>query len=126
DGVLLPVQAAAPGIPILVHRDSLKNPAGPAGTHWGDATVEEAARIAAVLQPHQDRLHVTALGLRGSEWGMAHGPGRRILWGRPPGRELPQEATAEQKLDWLLGHGRRDGNQDGPQDMDVRGVKPQP
>jgi hypothetical protein len=116
DGVLLPVRAAAPGLPILVRRESLKSPAGLPGTPWGDATVAAAARIAAVLQPHEDRLRVTALEPRGSEWVLTTARGR-ILWGRPPGQELAEEATAEQKRDWLLGHSRQDG------DLDVRVAK---
>jgi hypothetical protein len=123
DGVLLPVRAAATGIPILVHRESLNNPAGPAGTHWGDATVEAAARIAAVLRPHEDRLHVTALQLRGSDWVLTTARGDRILWGRPPGRELPEEATAEQKLEWLLRPSRRSGGLGRPSEQDVRVAK---
>jgi hypothetical protein len=44
-GVLLPPAAATDGLP--VYRGKAAPPHGPAGTPWGDAAVEEAARAAA-------------------------------------------------------------------------------
>jgi hypothetical protein len=123
EGVLLPVRAAAPGVPTLLHHDGLKMPAGPAGTHWGDGTVESAARIAGVLQGHEHSLRVTAVQLRGDDWVLTTARGNRILWGRPPGRELPEEATARQKVELLLDYCRRHGglgSPEGPYEHDVR------
>src|SRR5262245_24017212 len=48
NGVLLPAGASADGLPEL--RGIVPPPTGPAGTPWGDATVEAAARTAAWLQ----------------------------------------------------------------------------
>jgi hypothetical protein len=44
EGVLLPKEAPAEGLPVFA--DKAPPPAGPAGTRWGDARVEEAARKA--------------------------------------------------------------------------------
>ena len=45
DGILLPVSASAAGL--TVFEGTAAPPAGPAGTPWGDPTVEAAARKAA-------------------------------------------------------------------------------
>jgi cell division septal protein FtsQ len=44
DGVLLPKEAPAGGLPVF--KGSAPRPTGPAGTRWGDAAVERAAREA--------------------------------------------------------------------------------
>jgi hypothetical protein len=44
-GVLLPATAGTRGLPVYV--GSAPRPAGPAGTRWGDKTVEASARAAA-------------------------------------------------------------------------------
>lgn len=44
EGILLPKAAPARGLPVF--RGSVRGPAGPAGTRWGDAAIEEAARKA--------------------------------------------------------------------------------
>jgi hypothetical protein len=53
-GVLLPVEAPLGGL--LAFRGTAAEPKGPAGTPWGDATIEGAATAAAALAPFQDRL----------------------------------------------------------------------
>ncbi len=45
EGVLLPSKAPTAGLPVF--EGQAPPPAGPAGTRWGDAAVEEAARAAA-------------------------------------------------------------------------------
>ena len=45
DGILLPISASAAGL--TVFEGTAAPPAGPAGTRWGDPTVEAAARKAA-------------------------------------------------------------------------------
>jgi hypothetical protein len=102
EGVLLPKRATWSGIPTLELHTRIKPPAGPAGTHWGDPNVEAAARVAAVLYPHRDRIDLTGLELRNGEWVLHTRSGSSVLWGQPPGRELPGEATAEQKVARLL------------------------
>jgi hypothetical protein len=44
EGILLPKDALADGLPVF--QGSAPRPAGPAGTRWGDAAVEKAAREA--------------------------------------------------------------------------------
>jgi hypothetical protein len=53
-GVLLPTEAPLAGL--LAFRGSSAEPKGPAGTPWGDETIEGAARAAAALAPFRDRL----------------------------------------------------------------------
>jgi hypothetical protein len=100
-GVLLPVKATRKGLPIL--NASVKLPAGPAGTYWGDVRVAAAAAAAALLAPHHDRL-----GLADADWEIeGEGlilarPDVRIIWGRGPGREHRGEAPADEKIRRLL------------------------
>jgi hypothetical protein len=48
EGILLPRDAPSAGLPI---HEAASPPAGPAGTRWGDAALEAAARRAAGLMP---------------------------------------------------------------------------
>jgi hypothetical protein len=119
-GILLRGSIEAKNLP---HFDAATAPSGPAGTPWGDAAVEAAARTAGFLRPYQDQLQVQVIEggtddliLRGRFAG-------RILWGRPPGAELPGEASAAQKVQRLLDfrslHGGL-GSQEKPCEHDVR------
>ena len=56
-GVLLPSGTSTHGL--IAFRGTTPSPKGPAGAPWGDPLVEAAARIAALLVPFQDRLHLT-------------------------------------------------------------------
>jgi hypothetical protein len=111
-GILLPVAAAHPALPVLA--GEVPPPPGRPGTPWGDTRVGAAAAVAALLQPHLERLglegcsaEVTGDGVTLSQ------PRLRILWGAPPGREQPGEAAAEAKvrrlLDFQAGHGQLGG-----------------
>jgi hypothetical protein len=103
-GVLLPRGAGTSQLPVLAGR--IRPPAGRAGTPWGDARVEAAARTAGYLHPHQDRLALT--DYRASDDNLILlAPAVRILWGRPPGSEEPGEATAAVKLQRLLDYHTR-------------------
>lgn len=104
-GVLLPREALNARLPIL--RGVRKPPAGAAGTAWGDHDVDAAARTVAHLRsqrdlPKLDDLEVTADGvvLHVVGIGKAARP-VRVLWGRAPGSELPDEARADVKLQRL-------------------------
>jgi hypothetical protein len=98
-GVLLPRGASTARLPVLTGR--VRPPSGQAGTPWGDPRVEEAARTAGLLHPHQDRLGLT--DYRASDENLIlMAPGVRILWGRAPGAEKPGEAPAAVKLQRLL------------------------
>jgi len=46
NGILLPATASTDGLP--VYSGKAPPPAGPAGTRWGDKTVESSARAAAL------------------------------------------------------------------------------
>jgi hypothetical protein len=100
-GILLPESPVPPHLPVLLM--AAANPTGPTGSHWGDARVSAAARTAAFLQSHLDRLH-----LEGSCIEIIEGeivflkPGLRIVWGHAPGQEKDDEAPAQVKLRRLL------------------------
>jgi hypothetical protein len=106
-GVLLPVQATRAGLPIL--NTAVGLPAGPAGTPWGDARVVAAARAAAFLEAERE-----SLGLADADWEVEGDslvlarPQLRILWGRAPGQDNRDEASAAVKLqrlrDYAVGH----------------------
>jgi hypothetical protein len=126
EGILLPTRATWPCIPIVETHESIKSPAGPAGTHWGDPTVEAAARIAGVLYAHKDDVQLMWMELKDGEWVLHTLPGNDILWGRPPGRELPDETPASRKVELLLDYCKRHGelgSPDGPYQHDVRSPK---
>jgi hypothetical protein len=123
EGILLPKRATGSGIPTLSSRHGIQPPAGPAGTHWGDPSVEAAARLAAVLYPHRDRVEVIELELRDGAWVLHTRFGDSVLWGQPPGRESPGEATTEQKVSRLLDYCQRHerlNRAKGPYEHDVR------
>lgn len=105
-GVLLPREALSVGLPVL--RGTRKPAAGPAGVAWGDSGVEAAARTAAFLLPHRDRLEVR--DLETTEDGVVLTLSRvgsstqrlRVIWGKAPGGETAEEASAAVKLQRLL------------------------
>jgi len=121
-GNLLPAAAlSVKGLPILYSK--VAPPGGAAGTPWKDATVTAAARIASLLQPYQDRLHLEDFELEGGNFVLSTPPGVKVLWGSAPGAEGAGEAKAEQKVQRLLEyhetHGRL-GSPDEPCEHDVR------
>src|SRR5262245_42137427 len=59
NGVLLP--EAAPDEGLIRWQGECPPPRGPAGTPWGDATLEAAARTAAALQTFRDALRLTTV-----------------------------------------------------------------
>lgn len=103
-GVLLPREALNARLPIL--RGVRKPPAGAAGTPWGDGSVDEAARTVVFLRAHRD---LTLADLEATDDGLilhVVGLGKaarpvRVLWGRAPGSEVPDEARADVKLQRL-------------------------
>ena len=82
-------------------------PAGGAGNHWGDERVVGAAEIAAAFADDWKKLKLDRIepadpgrsAYRGvySYTLFTHG-GTKIIWGRPPGSELPSEAPAADKI----------------------------
>ncbi len=93
-GVLLPAAAPADGLPVL--RGDVPPPKDGAGTLWGDAGVEGAARTAAFVRPFPlTEVELTADGL------VLVGPNGRAVWGRPGGADAAGEPAAEAKRDRL-------------------------
>jgi hypothetical protein len=102
-GILLPREADARSLPVLV--GIFPPPAAGAGKPWGDPEVEAAARVAALLQPHQAKLLLNAMQwtngtLRLGRDDFRGGP--LVIWGRGPGDEVAEEPTPEAKLRRLL------------------------
>jgi hypothetical protein len=101
DGVLLPSSAQRKDLPVLRARVSFPM-AGP-GQPWGDDTVKAAAAVAGLLHPH-----LQTLKLQGCRIELDRGDvvlrtaGTTVIWGRPPGRERPEEPPAERKIQRLL------------------------
>ena len=88
-GVLLPSAAPAEG---LIHwQGECPPPRGPAGTPWGDAALEAAARAAAALRPFQDTLHLTSV--EGTTENLVFSGAVRVEWG-----SAGDESTTAAKL----------------------------
>jgi hypothetical protein len=98
-GVLLPRAAAVPGLPEFAGEASA--PAGGAGQPWGDPRVEAAARTAAALYPHRDRLKIDTITVRGGVVELRAGDAR-VRWGRPPGQEYEGELNVAAKVTQLV------------------------
>jgi len=76
-GVLLPEGALQDG---LIHwQGECPSPRGPAGTPWGDATLESAARTTAALQPSQQVLELTSV--EGTAENLIFTGKVRVQWG---------------------------------------------
>jgi hypothetical protein len=110
DGVLLPSSTQRKDLPVL--RARVAYPMAGPGHPWGDETVKAAAAVAGLLHPH-----LQALRLQGCIIVVDKGDlvirtaSTKILWGRPPGRERPEEARAERKLQRLLERPELDGQE---------------
>lgn len=94
-GVLLPITAQVSGM--VVYEGTVSPPQGPPGTLWGDAKMLATARTLEFLHGHP--LYASLVKAN-------HGPegvflntttGQRIIWGKPPGEEVPPEPRAEEK-----------------------------
>jgi hypothetical protein len=99
-GVLLPRSAGNSCLPLL--RRDLVAVNRPEAV-WHDLSVREAAVLGAFLQPHGAEVPLAQIEI---EWAVAglvlHHKGRKIVWGKPPGREGTTEAAAEVKWQRLL------------------------
>jgi hypothetical protein len=100
NGVLLPPLPPGPSLPEL--RNTVSRPAGPSGTAWGDLAVMAAARTAALLQPHQERLQVREFEVKDGVVRLEMRDGGRVVWGSGPGGEADGEPTAAEKVRRLL------------------------
>ena len=136
EGVLLPTIAdfssvEARAYPWLTGFHATE-PAGGPGNHWGDERVVGAAEIAAAFADDWKKLKLDRIepadpgrsAYRGvySYTLFTHG-GTKIIWGRPPGSELPSEAPAADKIARLKELAEVRGSLDGSQPrrpIDVR------
>ncbi len=96
----------------------------PAGAVWGDPRVEQAALIAGAIVDHYKHWGVERIELVSDSQGdrRAKGPflfrliaarGLIIDFGHAPGMESSEEATAGQKIRWLMDHRTKNGSFDG-------------
>ncbi len=137
EGVLLPTDDFSPADARHYPRiaEIKTSPIGPVGTRWGDTRVAGAALVAAALGEHWDALklnHIVPSGRQSTSPGARETDayelytkaGTRIDWGRPPGAEIPGEASAASKIACLLEYASKHGdsldNAAKPQRLDVR------
>jgi hypothetical protein len=120
-GVLLPRSAAdAARKPVLV--GEIPTPTVRAGMVWDDAHVQTAVRTAVFLRPHAEQLGLECFEFTGEELVIQARQGR-VVWGRPPGDERPDEAPAEVKLQRLLDTGAPRPDVRSLPEIDTRVVK---
>jgi hypothetical protein len=120
-GVLLPASIKAAGLPIF--RGLVAAPSGQSGASWGDASLEAAALAAEYLHAHQDQLQLKSIEAEKTELILTTAARTRIFWGRPPGAEGKDEASAAVKRQRLLQYCTTNGSLDmpaGPYEHDVR------
>jgi hypothetical protein len=116
-GVLLPLDAADPQLPVLC--GNIATPTGHTGQPWGDPAVGSAASVAVMLAPHQQTLHLQRFELSDGLLILSN-PLTRVIWG-PPG----DDKLVEVKLQALLKVVEERGRLDGPE-IDLRKVQPAP
>jgi hypothetical protein len=121
NGVLLPASTPAEGLPVW--DGPAPPPKKPEGNAWGDATIEGAARTAAFLRPHQQRLRLTRVAKEdaGLVWSTA--AGTRVLWGAPVGTRGACGVPPAEKRRRLVGYCDLHGSLDRPagrREHDVR------
>jgi hypothetical protein len=99
--VLLPAAAAAADLPLF--GGTVEPPSGRPGSPWGDGRVEAGARTLGEVGPHLDRLGLRPCTVAVTDGEVVlSGPRVRIVWGRPPGQEGANEASAPTKVQRLL------------------------
>ncbi len=86
---------------------------GVVGAPWGDPWIMEAARIASLLQPMWEPLHLARIepilgnpsGKR--RYALRTLAGQTIVWGAAPDKNLAEDAEAQRKLEVLSSHQQR-------------------
>jgi hypothetical protein len=112
-GVLLPRSTADASFQPRLAGD-LPRPPGRAGTVWDDARVQTAVRTAVYLRPYREKLGIDRFEFAGDDLVVLSRQGR-VVWGRAPGDERANEASAAVKLQRLL-----EPQPAAPADRDVR------
>jgi hypothetical protein len=110
NGIVLPRTVSADGLPRLAGQ---WKPPQATGIAWGEPAVESAARVAAVIHPHQQSLRLMWLRIAGGDIRLFRGetdPGPTVIWGHAPNEETDDEATADQKVKQLLEYHSRHGD----------------
>ena len=100
NGVLLP-QSPADGSLKPALLSEVPSPANRAGKRWDDARVQTAVRTAVFLRPYHEQLGIERYEFNGEDLVVQARQGR-VVWGRAPGDERPEEASADVKLQRLL------------------------
>jgi hypothetical protein len=97
EGVLLP--RSAPQTGLLLLSDAVPRPKGLPGKPWGDPIVSDAAAVAGWLLPCREKLSLNAakVSIVNGEV-IIDAATRKLLWGRPPGKEGKNESTAQEKI----------------------------
>lgn len=107
EGCLLPDADFSPAQAIQYPRIriDLKKSSADVGQKWEDPRVADAASIAVELLPYWNDLKLSRIVLKedgGSHYELELADNTRIIWGSPPGKELPQEAMAKHKVQVIL------------------------
>ncbi len=109
DAILLPTADFSPAEAenYLRIAGAASSPLGPLGTAWADPAIAAAAKLADLLQPAWTDLQLRRIRIRnlvatgGAQimfLELGTRSGTTFVWGAAPGSELPQEATAAEKL----------------------------
>jgi hypothetical protein len=108
-GVLMPREADAKSLPALM--GIFPPPAAGPGKPWGDPEVETAARVAALLQPHQAQLKLNTMQWTSGTLRLGRDEFRSglvVIWGHALGDEAAGEPGAEEKMRRLLEYCKKD------------------
>jgi len=107
-GVLLPREdfSEADGNKYLHIEIPNTYPSGDIGAPYGDDRVLSAAKLAATLDAHWQGLQVRAIGMENPNrtfneswiYSLFRQDRTKVVWGSPPGEELPGELSAAEKL----------------------------
>lgn len=95
-GIVLPRTNEVLLLPAL--RGQVEAPQNGIGRPWGNSRVENAARIAEVLKPHQGQLRITEFRWKNGELWFHGAGGTDVAWGTP----ADDPAVADSKLKRLL------------------------
>jgi hypothetical protein len=109
-GVLLPLTAADPQLPVLYGTVS---PTGRAGQAWGDPGVTAAASVALLLAPHQEQLNLKAFEILDGVL-VVSSERARVVWG-----PIDDTTSADGRLQAILDVREKRGGLDG-WEVDVR------
>ncbi len=123
DAILLPTADFSPAEAenYLRIAGAASSPLGPLGTAWADPAIAAAAKLADLLQPAWTDLQLRRIRIRnliatgGAQimfLELGTRSGTTFVWGAAPGSELPQEATAAEKLARLQQLASRQGSLD--------------